>query len=583
MAFATPAWFFALLLLPVVAALEAWFTRRDRQRLAVLVSRPLWGRVVRRESEAWRYVRLALVLVGVAGLSLALARPQWGIVREKIEREGVDVVLALDCSASMLTEDVTPSRFFLARSALAALVTRLDGDRLALLVFEGEAYPLVPLTLDADAIGVFLETLEPGSVPSPGTSLGTGLARGLDLFVDKERRNKVLVLVSDGEDLEGDVEQAIARAKELGVVVHAVAVGTEQGQPVPDLDAEGRRTGFKKAEDGSVVVSRLNLRTLEDVARATGGSVHRLAPQDVSLSALAGTIEGMEQKSMAREFSYRMKERYQLPLAVALSSLTAAFVLPWRRARGALTLALLLLCARGSVAQEGRALDEVLLRPQRATAAGRKAYGSGSHPEALKAFEAARERRPGDPRTAFNLGDALYKGGRYDDAEAVFRALGSDVRSPLAPAARFNLGNTLYAKQDYRGAVGAYRDALRLAPEDEATRRNLELALRALKAQQEEQKRQQGGQQDQRDEQQKQQKQQQQEQQQKQPQGQPPRPNPTPQPSREEQERQRFQKEAGMPKERAMQLLDALQRNEKDEQRKLLAAKRAEKKGGRDW
>jgi len=113
--FASPAWLFALLALPALLALEVGLTRRDRDRLSKLVSRPLWGRVVRRPDERWRLLRLALLLLGAAGVVVALARPQWGIVREKVEREGVDVVLVLDTSGSMATADVAPSRFFLAR------------------------------------------------------------------------------------------------------------------------------------------------------------------------------------------------------------------------------------------------------------------------------------------------------------------------------------------------------------------------------------------------------------------------------------------------------------------------------------
>ena len=199
---------------------------------------------------------------------LALARPQWGIVREKVEREGKDVVLVLDTSGSMATADVAPSRFFLARQALLQLIARLEGDRFALVAFEGEAYPLVPLTLDADALGLFLETVETGIVPAPGSSLGTGLAKGLEAFVDKERRNKAMVLVSDGEDLSGEVEAAVTRAKEAGVVVFTVGVGTEGGQPVPELDPEGRTTGYKRDEGGNAVVSRLDMTTLEAIAAA---------------------------------------------------------------------------------------------------------------------------------------------------------------------------------------------------------------------------------------------------------------------------------------------------------------------------
>src|SRR5881628_2764149 len=153
MIFESPLWLFGLLVLPLIAVVEAWLTARDRDRTAKLVSRPLWARVVRRPAEHWRFLRLALVLLGTAGIVLALARPQWGIVREKVEREGVDVVLVLDTSGSMATEDVPPNRFFLSRQGLAALLSRLEGDRFALVAFGDEAYPLVPLTLDADALG----------------------------------------------------------------------------------------------------------------------------------------------------------------------------------------------------------------------------------------------------------------------------------------------------------------------------------------------------------------------------------------------------------------------------------------------
>src|SRR5262249_51800360 len=223
---------------------------------------------------------------------------------------------------------VPPNRFFLARQALASLVSRLEGDRFALVAFESEAYPLVPLTLDADAVDLFLDTLEPGIVPAPGTSLGVGLARGLELFVDKERRNKVMVLVSDGEDLEGEIEPAVRKAKEAGVVVHTVGVGTEAGQPVPDFDKEGRRTGFKRDESGQAVISRLNPANLDAIARGTGGRSFRIPPADTSLGGLAAAIEGMEQKTLLREFSYRRKERFQVPLAVGLVALALALLLP---------------------------------------------------------------------------------------------------------------------------------------------------------------------------------------------------------------------------------------------------------------
>jgi Ca-activated chloride channel family protein len=579
------------------------------------VARPLWARVVRRPAEPWRFIRIALVLLGVTGIVLALARPQWGIVREKVEREGVDVVLVLDASGSMATEDVPPNRFFLARQALSALINRLEGDRFGLVAFEGEAYALAPLTLDADALGLFLETMEPGMVPAPGSSLGAGLAKGLDLFVSKDRRNKVMVLVSDGEDLEGEVESAVRLAKTAGVVVHTVGVGTEAGEPVPDYDRDGKQTGFKHDASGAAVVSRLNMETLDAIARGTGGRSFRITPTDPTLSALALAIEGMEQKTMAREFSYRRKERFQIPLGVGLVALALAFLLPppplrRRAALAALALALLLPPGLGGTAraQSGatpgaaptsaagaappasppagqRASsgigDELLLRPSRLTAEGRKQYAGGNHPQALSAFERAARARPQDPRGRFNLGDGLYKNGKFDEAATLFRSLGENPASPLAVPSRFNLGNALYQKKDYRGAIQAYRDALHLSPGDLDARRNLELALRALKEQEEQQKQQQKQDQN-KDQNQKDQKKdgQQQPGDQKKDENQN---QAGQQKTPEQREAERFQNDAGMPKERAMQLLDALQQNEKAEQKKLMLARRAQRKGGKDW
>jgi Ca-activated chloride channel family protein len=602
MVFASPGWLLGLLALPLFVVLEVALVRRDRERLASLVARTLWPRVVRSAGERWRPARLALLLLGGVGLVLALARPQWGIVREKVEREGVDVVLLLDTSGSMATPDVPPTRFFLARQALLQLVARLEGDRFSLVAFEGEAYPLVPLTLDADALGLFLETVEPGIVPAPGSSLGRGLVKGLEAFVDRERRNKVMVLVSDGEDLEGEVEEAVGRAKELGVVVHAVGVGTEAGQPVPEIDAEGRLVGYKRDESGSAVVSRLDLTTLERIARGTGGQVFRITPADTSLGALASAIEGLEQRTLAREYSYRRKERYQAPLAAGLLCLTTALLLPpplrARAAAGLLALAAVVGPCPPAVAQttepaptvapapsapepsrSARLLGEALLRPRRFTDEGRREYAGGNHPQALSAFERAAAARPGDPALAFNLADGLYKNGRYDEAATLFRSLGADPAARLAAPSRFNLGNSLFQKQDYRGAIEAYRKALRLTPDDEGTRRNLELALHALKEQEAQQRRQE--QQQRGDEKGEDRPRPDQKQGQDTSKGQktPPRPE-----TKQEREDRRFREETGMPKERAMQLLQALQQNEEAEQKRLLAEQRAKKrKEGKDW
>jgi Ca-activated chloride channel family protein len=604
MELAHPSWLLALLLLPLLAAGEWWGVRSDRDRTARLVSRALWGRVLRKPHEAWRFVRLGLLLAGAACVIVALAQPRWGLVREKIEREGVDVVLIADTSASMGAEDVQPNRLFVAKAALSWLLDRLGGSRFALVAVEGEAYPLVPLTLDADAVGLFLETMEPGIVPTPGTSLASGLEKALDMFVDKGRKDKVIVLASDGEDLDGGLDAAIRKDREAGVTVHTVGVGTEAGSPVPDADREGRRTGFKKDESGTVVISKLNEVNLKEIARATGGQYVHVTTASASAARITAAIEGMEQRTLAQEYTYRKKERFQWPLGVGLVAVALGLLLPpprieWRRRKPAraaggqrrtanaarpaaaatLVLGLLAASTAGAVEQpkaKGSVVDEVLLRPQRFTSQGRKAYGKGDYPRAEERFEQAAGVRPDDPCTRFNTADSLFKSGKLDQAAELFRALGGDERSPFAAAARYNLGNVLLQKQDFKGAVESYRSALELQPGDADTRHNLEVALRAL---QEQQRKQQERQQQPNNDQNKQDKNgNQQQHQQKQEQKQPPRP-----PTQEEKEQERWKQETGMPKERAMQLLSALEQNEKDEQKKQLALLRAARKKGKDW
>src|SRR5262249_41789784 len=208
-------------------------------------------------------------------------------------------------------------------------------------------------------------------------------------------------------------------------------------------------------------------------------------------------------------------------------------------------------------------LDELLLRPLRLTEDGRHEYARGNHPQALSAFEGASALRPGDASTTFNMADALYKNGKFDQAGELFKLLGQDPRGPLAGPARFNLGNALYQKKDFPGAVQAYRDALRVQPGDADTRRNLELALRALREQEEEKKREaqdQQKKQDQKDD-KKQKPGEENKQGQKQTGQQSPGRDEGPPRHETEQEKadQKFRQETGMPRDRAMQLLEALQ------------------------
>lgn len=492
-----------------------------------------------------------------------------------MERTGVDVALVLDTSLSMSVEDVSPSRFFLAKQSLSALMSRLAGDRFSLVAFEGEAYPLVPLTLDADAVALFLETLEPGFVPAPGSNLLSGIQAGIATFVDPSRVNRVIVLVSDGEDLEDSLEAAVNEAKKAGVIIHTVGVGSAQGGPVPDTDSSGARNGYK-LEDGQPVISRLNTETLLRLARSTGGKFTEVAPNNTALAVIASAIEAMENKQTASEFSFRKKERFQIPLGLSLISFLFALFGPVllelrrrRRAPPALAAVLLLLLAPSARAD---LKDEILARPSRETNKGLKAYESGDAAQALAAFERARAARPDSALTRFNQAVGQAKTGKAPEAIETFTAL-SREKNDLGFESHYNLGNALLGAQQLPGAVAAYRDALRLRPDDPRARRNLEIALRKLQQQKKDQEK---DKKDQKDDQKEKDQQ----------------PQPAPSPSegkkeppktQKERENERFQKETGMTKDRALQLLKALEQNEKLEQKKKLEAERAKRRKGKDW
>ena len=574
MTLASPLWLLALLLIPLFAWIGARVMSFDRERMENLVTASMFERIGRRFPAAAQTMRSVCLIVGAVLLVVAMARPQWGIVRERVERMGVDVALVLDTSLSMSVEDVSPNRFFLARQSLSALMSRLAGDRFSLVAFEGEAYPLVPLTLDADAVALFLETLEPGFVPTPGSNLLSGIEAGIATFVDPSRAIKVIVLVSDGEDLEESMDGVIEAAKKAGVIIHTVGVGSIQGGPVPDTDTSGNRSGYK-LENGEPVISRINTENLIRLAQSTGGKFTQVATNNTSLSPIASAIEAMENRQTASEFSFRKKERFQVPLVLSLLSFLLGLFGPtaWeyvRRRRVPLALAPLLLLATAAHAD---IKDEILARPSRETNKGLKAYEAGDAATALAAFEKARAARPGSATTRFNEAVAQAKTGKAQEASETFTSL-SRERNDLAFESHYNLGNTLLATQQLPGAIAAYRDSLRIRPDDPRARRNLEIALRQMEQQKKDQEK---DKQDQEKDQQDKDK--------EQPQKQPSKPDKKkePQKSEKERENERFQKETGMSKDRAMQLLKALEQNEKTEQKKKLEAERAKRRKGKDW
>jgi Ca-activated chloride channel family protein len=276
-------------------------------------------------------VKAILQLAAVAFLALAMARPQFGTRVETVRRQGQDIMVAVDLSTSMLAEDISPNRLDRARLAILRLIRNLDGDRIGLVAFAGDAFVQSPLTADYSAAAMFLSAMEPGMMPVQGTDLGEALRMSLDALDQGAREARLIVVVTDGEDHEGRIQEELQRAASGGVRIHTVGVGSTEGVPIPEFDAGGVRRGFKRDGEGNVVTTRLDDGTLRQVAQATGGRFVRVAPGTTGLEELVDEIASGEGEELEAREVTQFEEQYQIFLGLALALLFAEALVPDRK------------------------------------------------------------------------------------------------------------------------------------------------------------------------------------------------------------------------------------------------------------
>jgi Ca-activated chloride channel homolog len=308
-----------------------WWRKKRLERLIEPTLLPMLTEEFSRTKAALR----ALFLVGFFAFAvLALSRPQWGMRAETVRRKGVDVIIALDTSYSMNAEDVAPSRLARARSEVRSLIGRLRGDRVGLVSFAGSALVLCPLTLDYGAATLFLDVANTENVPEPGTSLASAIVTADSAFVAREKKFKVLVIVTDGEDLGGPLDEAIARAKEAGIVIYTVGVGTTEGRPIPVRDAKGDVVEYRRDPGGQVVISSLDERSLARISTETGGRYFRATTSESELDEIYAGISSLDKKEFESKLVQNFEDRYQYPLAAALICLLATMCMTERRKPG---------------------------------------------------------------------------------------------------------------------------------------------------------------------------------------------------------------------------------------------------------
>ncbi|GAC1603498.1 MAG: hypothetical protein NVS4B10_16110 [Myxococcales bacterium] len=301
----------------------------QRQRAAVaFLPAARRQRVLRGVGLAQGTLRGSLLGSGLALLCVAAAGPQCGERTEIIKRSGVDLVIALDASTSMLARDVRPSRLERAKLEIAALLDQLKGDRVGIVVFAGEAFVQCPLTVDYSAAKLFLRAVDPQTMPQQGTAVAAALAEAKRVLDGGGRpgAGKAVVLVSDGEDQEGASREAARELADAGVRLFAVPVGGETGEPIPLLDARGNVVGYKKDKEGHAVLTRADPAALGELAAAGGGSLLRGQGGDLGLARLVPELDRMQRGELESRLTVRYDDRYPLFAwpAFALLALGAA-------------------------------------------------------------------------------------------------------------------------------------------------------------------------------------------------------------------------------------------------------------------
>jgi len=331
MQFGHPTSFWMLALAPVLTLFFFWAYRARRRSLERFAAPPLCDKLAASISATARRWKAVLLVGTVFFAALALAQPRWGFEWREVKHKGVDVFVLLDVSKSMLTEDVRPNRLTQAKFAVEDLLNGLEGDRIGLIAFAGTAFVQCPLTVDCEAFRLTLKDADPRIIPRGGTAIAPAIRTALKGFEAGEGRDRAIVLITDGEQTEGDALAAADEATKAGVHIYAIGVGTTEGELIP-VREDGKAMEFLKDREGKVVKSRLDEETLKQLALKTGGIYVRSAAGDFGIDTIFDKgIAQLQRKEYEARLQKNYFERFQWPLGMAFALLALEHFLTERR------------------------------------------------------------------------------------------------------------------------------------------------------------------------------------------------------------------------------------------------------------
>lgn len=281
------------------------------------------------------YKRITKFFIGFSALAmlvLGVANPQIGTKMEEVRREGVDIIITLDVSNSMKAEDIKPNRLESAKQEIVHMLDKFQNDRIGLIVFAGDSYLQLPLTTDYSAARLILSTVDVDVVPIPGTAIGSAIKLAMKSFAAGEKKHKVIIIISDGENHEDDAIAAAKDANGEGIIIHTIGMGSPDGVPIPTYQGN-TQTGYKKDEGGNTVVTKLDEQGMHQIAGAGGGIYIRATNQQDEMDAVFKEIQTMEKKEFGAKVFTEYEDRFQYFLAIAISLMLLEFFISERKNR----------------------------------------------------------------------------------------------------------------------------------------------------------------------------------------------------------------------------------------------------------
>ncbi|MGA1844731.1 MAG: VWA domain-containing protein [bacterium] len=481
-------------LIPIMGLFYIYAFTRKARLIELFCKRHLAGHIIPRRSRARQWFKALLILAGIACIILAVMRPRWGFHWEEVRRQGVDLMVVVDCSQSMMATDVKPNRLERAKREIRDLLGMLAGDRIGLIAFAGTSFVQCPLTLDYNAFGMFLDYIDTDLIPVQGTAIGHAIRESIASFDRTPKGSQAIILITDGEDHEGDPLAAAAEAKKRGIKIFPIGIGMEGGAPIPNTDG----TGFKKDRQGNLILSTLDEGTLQGIALETGGRYVRSVTGDLDLEKIY--LEGvrmMDQTELASTKKRVWEERFQWFLLLALIVLMIEQLLPeYRRerkrvsngARIACLCAFLLLLPPWVSSLSAGILP--LSKPKEAE----RFFADGHYDKALSAYLDAQIDSPDDPVLHYNIGATYYRMNKYEEAARNYEAAAARTTDiDLRERAYYNLGNCAYRMGKMEDAVAWYQKAIELDPNDGDAHYNMEFVRQEMQRRKEQaQERQEG-------------------------------------------------------------------------------------------